>query len=127
MPHSPASQFWTLFLRLMYKGERHHLPCPSASESWNADTIRAGHTQLLFVNVFSSHLAPTADDQAHGKSRGRWLDSRPVLAKLRSKAQLPPEVLEPLHAFRGDVRWHAAVTLALRLGAEVDVGRRTAC
>jgi hypothetical protein len=26
--------------------------------------------------------------------------------KLRRQAALPPEMLEPLAAFRGDVRWH---------------------
>ena len=35
----------------------------------------------------------------------RWLDKQPALTKLRSKAELPPEVVEPLMAFRGDVRW----------------------
>lgn len=33
------------------------------------------------------------------------LDRRPELVKLRAKAPLPPEVLEPLAAFRGDTRW----------------------
>lgn len=35
----------------------------------------------------------------------RLLDRNPDLVKLRSQAALPPEVLEPLAAFRGDVRW----------------------
>jgi len=36
----------------------------------------------------------------------RLLDRHPDLVKLRREAALPPEVLEPLAAFRGDVRWH---------------------
>ena len=32
------------------------------------------------------------------------------LVKLRREAPLPPEVLEPLAAFRGDVRWHFEAT-----------------
>jgi hypothetical protein len=36
----------------------------------------------------------------------RLLDQMPALVKLRSGASLPPEVLEPLAAFRGDTRWH---------------------
>jgi hypothetical protein len=36
----------------------------------------------------------------------RVLDQLPSLVKLRSKASLPPEVLEPLAAFRGDTQWH---------------------
>lgn len=36
----------------------------------------------------------------------RLLEKHPDLTKLRAKAPLPPEVLEPLAAFRGDVRWH---------------------
>mmetsp|Transcript_63493 Transcript_63493/g.112928 ORF Transcript_63493/g.112928 Transcript_63493/m.112928 type:complete len:508 (+) Transcript_63493:120-1643(+) len=36
----------------------------------------------------------------------RLLDRHPDLVKLRRQAALPPEVLEPLAAFRGDVRWH---------------------
>lgn len=36
----------------------------------------------------------------------RLLDNQPDLVKLRAKAPMPPEVLEPLAAFRGDVRWH---------------------
>lgn len=35
----------------------------------------------------------------------RVLETLPDLVKLRAEAQLPPEVLEPLAAFRGDVRW----------------------
>merc|ERR1740120_684323 len=35
----------------------------------------------------------------------RLLDQQPDLVKLRARAALPPEVLEPLAAFRGDVRW----------------------
>lgn len=34
------------------------------------------------------------------------LDRRPDLIKLRPEATIPPEVLEPLAAFRGDTRWH---------------------
>ena len=36
----------------------------------------------------------------------RLLDQHPDLTKLRRQAALPAEVLEPLAAFRGDVRWH---------------------
>eukprot|EP00931_Biecheleriopsis_adriatica_P006129 TRINITY_DN107585_c0_g1_i1.p1 TRINITY_DN107585_c0_g1~~TRINITY_DN107585_c0_g1_i1.p1 ORF type:complete len:530 (+),score=126.62 TRINITY_DN107585_c0_g1_i1:111-1700(+) len=36
----------------------------------------------------------------------RLLDRNPDLVKLRREAALPPEVLEPLAAFRGDVRWN---------------------
>lgn len=36
----------------------------------------------------------------------RVLEKLPSLVKLRSEASLPPEVLEPLAAFRGDTRWH---------------------
>ncbi|CAJ1370339.1 unnamed protein product [Effrenium voratum] len=36
----------------------------------------------------------------------RLLDKDPDLVKLRREAALPPEVLEPLAAFRGDVRWN---------------------
>lgn len=36
----------------------------------------------------------------------RLLERHPDLIKLRARAALPPEVLEPLAAFRGDVRWH---------------------
>eukprot|EP00933_Yihiella_yeosuensis_P082169 TRINITY_DN95957_c0_g1_i1.p1 TRINITY_DN95957_c0_g1~~TRINITY_DN95957_c0_g1_i1.p1 ORF type:complete len:541 (-),score=97.32 TRINITY_DN95957_c0_g1_i1:89-1711(-) len=36
----------------------------------------------------------------------RLLDRDPDLVKLRSQAAMPPEVLEPLAAFRGDVRWN---------------------
>lgn len=36
----------------------------------------------------------------------RLLDNHPDLVKLRAQAALPPEVLEPLAAFRGDSRWH---------------------
>lgn len=36
----------------------------------------------------------------------RVLEKQPDLVKLRREAQMPPEVLEPLAAFRGDVRWH---------------------
>ena len=32
------------------------------------------------------------------------------LVKLRREAPLPPEVMEPLAAFRGDVRWHFEAT-----------------
>jgi len=35
----------------------------------------------------------------------RVLDKHPDLVKLRAEAALPPEVLEPLAAFRGDTRW----------------------
>ena len=34
-----------------------------------------------------------------------FIDSRPDMIKLRSEAQLPPEVLEPLQAFRGITDW----------------------
>lgn len=34
------------------------------------------------------------------------LDRRPDLVKLRMEAPLPPEVVEPLAAFRGDTHWH---------------------
>eukprot|EP00916_Digyalum_oweni_P014722 GHVL01024114.1.p1 GENE.GHVL01024114.1~~GHVL01024114.1.p1 ORF type:complete len:451 (+),score=54.80 GHVL01024114.1:29-1381(+) len=34
------------------------------------------------------------------------LNNRPDLIKLRLKAKPPPEVLEPLHAFRGDTEYH---------------------
>jgi len=49
----------------------------------------------------------------------RLLESRPDLVKLRTEAALPPEVLEPLAAFRGDVRWHfdARERLAQKLEA----------
>lgn len=49
----------------------------------------------------------------------RVLESHPDLVKLRAEAPLPPEVLEPLAAFRGDVRWHfdARQRLALKLDA----------
>jgi len=40
----------------------------------------------------------------------RLLDQHPDLVKLRREAPLPPEVLEPLAAFRGDVRWHFEAT-----------------
>jgi len=36
----------------------------------------------------------------------RLMERMPSMAKVRTQAQLPPEVLEPLAAFRGDVRWH---------------------
>ena len=36
----------------------------------------------------------------------RLLDQHSDLTKLRRQASLPPEVLEPLAAFRGDVRWN---------------------
>lgn len=35
----------------------------------------------------------------------RMLDQIPDLVKLRARAPLPPEVFEPIAAFRGDVRW----------------------
>lgn len=49
----------------------------------------------------------------------RVLDQHQSLVKLRSEAKLPPEVLEPLAAFRGDVRWHsdASERLTQKLGA----------
>lgn len=49
------------------------------------------------------------------------LDRRPDLVKLRARARAPPEVLEPLMAFRGDARWnHDPQELLLQklLGAE---------
>lgn len=48
----------------------------------------------------------------------RVLESLPALVKLRAEAPLPPEVLEPLAAFRGDVRWNfsARERLAQKLG-----------
>jgi len=36
----------------------------------------------------------------------RLLERQPDLVKLRAEAALPPEVLEPLAAFRGDTQWH---------------------
>eukprot|EP00929_Paragymnodinium_shiwhaense_P118532 TRINITY_DN90448_c0_g1_i1.p1 TRINITY_DN90448_c0_g1~~TRINITY_DN90448_c0_g1_i1.p1 ORF type:complete len:752 (-),score=128.72 TRINITY_DN90448_c0_g1_i1:260-2515(-) len=36
----------------------------------------------------------------------RLVEKQPDLVKLRAEAKLPPEVLEPLAAFRGDVRWN---------------------
>lgn len=36
----------------------------------------------------------------------RLLEKEPTLVKLQGEANLPPEVLEPLAAFRGDTRWH---------------------
>lgn len=36
----------------------------------------------------------------------RVVEQLPALVKLQSEANLPPEVLEPLAAFRGDTRWH---------------------
>ena len=58
------------------------------------------------------------------------------LVKLRRQAALPPEALEPLSAFRGDVRWHfdarqrleqklqgaAATTVATTVGLGLDPG-----
>lgn len=54
----------------------------------------------------------------------RLLERQQDLTKLRREAQLPPEVLEPLAAFRGDVRWHfdGRERLALKLrGAELTL------
>jgi len=44
-------------------------------------------------------------NQLDDKVMHRLLDKQPDLVKLRREAPLPPEVLEPLAAFRGDVRW----------------------
>jgi hypothetical protein len=49
----------------------------------------------------------------------RLLERHPDLVKLRAQAALPPEVLEPLAAFRGDTHWHfdARERLVQKLGA----------
>mmetsp|Transcript_33218 Transcript_33218/g.91562 ORF Transcript_33218/g.91562 Transcript_33218/m.91562 type:complete len:556 (-) Transcript_33218:148-1815(-) len=49
----------------------------------------------------------------------RLLEKQPDLIKLRARAALPPEVLEPLAAFRGDVSWNfdPQVRLSQKLGA----------
>ncbi|KAF8819385.1 hypothetical protein IE077_001084, partial [Cardiosporidium cionae] len=48
-----------------------------------------------------------------------YLDRRPDLLKLRVKGKMPPEVVEPLMAFRGDVQYHfdARTNLENRLDA----------
>jgi len=61
------------------------------------------------------------------------LDSRPDLCKLRSKADMPPEVLEPLAAFRGDTKWsfearqrlQQKVTACMQAIAHIDKGIAT--
>eukprot|EP00386_Alphamonas_edax_P003093 GDKI01009473.1.p1 GENE.GDKI01009473.1~~GDKI01009473.1.p1 ORF type:complete len:513 (+),score=102.54 GDKI01009473.1:24-1541(+) len=47
-----------------------------------------------------------------------YLDRRPDLIKLRQQAKMPPEVLEPLVAFRGDVNYN--FDARTRLGQKLD-------
>ncbi|CAE8644249.1 unnamed protein product [Polarella glacialis] len=52
----------------------------------------------------------------------RLLDRQSDLVKLRAEAALPPEVLEPLAAFRGDTRWNFNVRE--RLGQKLSAAEQ---
>jgi hypothetical protein len=48
----------------------------------------------------------------------QFIDSRPDMIKLRSEAELPPEVLEPLQAFRGITNW--SMNPEIRMNQKLD-------